>query len=378
MSRSANTALVLTGGGARAAYQVGLLRCLARMLPESEIPIITGTSAGAINAVFLAAHRGPLDNAAEELSELWTKLTVDRVFKVGSGSLWANVFRWGKLLISGRSPSPGGPRALPDTSPLADYLRQTLRSVDDEIPGLADNVEQGRLQALALTTLRYATQQTVTWVQGSQLETWQRPTRLGIESRISIRHVMASAALPLAFPAIKIGESWYGDGGIRMLNPLGPAVHLGADRIIAISTRYRRSLAEASQPVISGYPPVAQVAGSLMNAVFLDALDHDAEHLERVNRLLAGAPQPDARGLRHIELLVLRPSQDLGRLAAEFEPRLPGAFRFLTRSLGTRGTKSPDFLSLLMFQPDYLQRLIEIGERDAEAQSENLRRMFGA
>jgi NTE family protein len=378
MSRSANTALVLTGGGARAAYQVGLLRCLARMLPESEIPIITGTSAGAINAVFLAAHRGPLDNAAEELSELWTKLTVDRVFKVGSGSLWANVFRWGKQLISGRSPSLGGPRALLDTSPLADYLRQTLRSVDDEIPGIADNVEQGRLQALALTTLRYATQQTVTWVQGSQLETWQRPTRLGIESKISIRHVMASAALPLAFPAIKIGESWYGDGGIRMLNPLGPAVHLGADRIIAISTRYRRSLAEASQPVISGYPPVAQVAGSLMNAVFLDALDHDAEHLERVNRLLAGAPQPDARGLRHIELLVLRPSQDLGRLAAEFEPRLPGAFRFLTRSLGTRGTKSPDFLSLLMFQPDYLQRLIEIGERDAEAQSENLRRMFGA
>ncbi len=377
MRSTAKIALVLTGGGARAAYQVGLLRCLAKVAPETRIPIITGTSAGAINAAFLASHRGDLDTAARELSELWLALTTDQVYKVGPGSLFGSVVRWGTRLVSGGAAARGrGPHSLFDTRPLAAYLCRALRCVDEEVPGIAENLAAGKLDAIALTTLRYATGQTVTWVQGKELETWERPTRVGINTRISVHHIMASAALPLAFPAIKLGDYWYGDGGIRMLNPLGPAVHLGADRILAISTRYRRSASEAGDPVIQGYPPAAHVVGSMMNAVFLDALDHDATHMERVNRLLANADPSTWGDLRPIDILVLRPSQDLGRLAAEFEPRLPKGLRFLTRGWGTRETKSPDFLSLLMFQPDYLKRLIEIGERDAEARSEELQRLF--
>ncbi len=374
MRSTAKIALVLTGGGARAAYQVGLLRCLAKVAPELRIPIITGTSAGAINAAFLAAHRGDLESAARELSELWLALTTDKVYKVGAGSLFGNVVRWGTRLVSGGSRT--GPRSLFDTRPLAGYLRRALRCVDDEVPGIAENIDSGNLEAIALTTVRYATGQTVTWVQGQELRTWERPTRVGINTRISISHIMASAALPLAFPAVKLGDHWYGDGGIRMLNPLGPAVHLGAERILAISTRYRRSASEAGDPVIQGYPPAAHVVGSMMNAVFLDALDHDAAHMERVNRLLASADRSAWGDLRPIDILVLRPSQDLGRLAAEFEPRLPKGLRFLTRGWGTRETKSPDFLSLLMFQPDYLKRLIEIGEGDAEARSDEIQRIF--
>ena len=184
---------------------------------------------------------------------------------------------------------------------------------------------------------------------------------------------MASAALPLLFPAVQIGNAWYGDGGIRLTAPLSPALHLGAQRILAISTRYERSQQDWEDAKIAGYPPPAQVAGVLLNAVFLDQLDNDALRLERLNRLLEAIPEIERHGLRPIKLLVLRPSRDLGKLSSEFEAQLPKALRFLTRGLGTRETKSPDVLSLILFQPDYLRALMEIGEADAEKHSEEIR-----
>jgi NTE family protein len=190
---------------------------------------------------------------------------------------------------------------------------------------------------------------------------------------MTVDHVMASAALPLVFPAVRLGKKWYGDGGIRLSSPLSPPMHLGAGRIFAVSTRYARTQEEADTPTIEGYPPPAQVLGNLMNSIFLDVLDQDARRLERINTLLRRLP-PELHGdLRPIGLLVLRPSEDLGKLAGQYELRLPSALRFLTRGLGTRETKSPDFLSLLMFQPDYLRRLIELGERDAESRSAAIR-----
>jgi NTE family protein len=187
---------------------------------------------------------------------------------------------------------------------------------------------------------------------------------------------MASAALPLFFPAVKIGNAWYGDGGVRLAAPLSPALHLGAQRVLAISTRYDRNNAEAARPAVTGYPPPAQVAGVLMNSVFLDLLDQDAYRLERLNRVLRRLPEEEREGLKMIDLLVLRPSRDLGQLANEYEPRLPKAFRFMTRGLGTRQTNSPDALSLILFQPDYLSRLIEIGESDANARAEEIDRFI--
>ena len=365
-ARGEHIALVLTGGGARAAYQIGFLRCLARNLPTERFDVITGVSAGAINAAFLASHPGPLTDAVDELSGIWSGLSPERIFRVGGVSLAGSVARWVLRLLSGGGPVRPKTKGLLDTAPLRELMEDSLRPVDGEIPGIADNVSRGRLSAVALTTLDYATGQTVTWVQGREIAGWERPYRIGVNCRLTVDHVMASAALPLMFPAVNLRGSWCGDGGVRMLTPLAPAIHLGADRILAISTRYARTREEADRPAISAYPPPAQIAGTLLNAIFLDSVDHDASRLERINRLLDKLPPEQWERLRPIRLLVLRPSVDLGRLAADHEADLPPAFRFMTRGLGTRETASPDFLSLLMFQADYLKRLIDIGEQDAE------------
>jgi NTE family protein len=186
---------------------------------------------------------------------------------------------------------------------------------------------------------------------------------------MTVDHIMASAALPLIFPAIEVRKAWYGDGGIRLIAPLSPVVHLGARRIIAISTRYAASEAEADIETIHGYPPPAQVMGVLMNSFFLDLLDHDAVRLQRLNQLIDGLPEANRRGLKQVRLLTLRPSADLGRIAGQFESQLPRAFRFMTRGLGTKQTRSPDFLSMVLFQPDYLSALIDLGEKDAEGRA---------
>ena len=372
-SSTHRVALSLTGGGARAAYQVGLLRCLGRHAPSVRFPILTGVSAGAINTAFLAQHPGSPSEAAAALTDLWAGLDTRDIFRVDTWSLARNVLRWGLTLVSGGGPGRPSVRGFVDTSPLRRVLERNLpTNGEGTIHGIEANLADGDLTSVALTALKYSTGQTVTWVQGSDMIGWERPNRLGIHARLTVDHVMASAALPLLFPAARVGDQWYGDGGVRLATPLAPAVHLGADRILAISTRYPRTAREAAEQSTSAYPPPAQVVGTLLNAVFLDAVDQDALRLQRINRLLDRCGDPTAEDLRPIELLVLRPSVDLGRLAADYEVQLPRGFRFLTRGLGTRETRSPDFLSLLLFDNDYLTRLIEIGEADAEARLDEI------
>ncbi|HEX9885603.1 MAG TPA: patatin-like phospholipase family protein, partial [Longimicrobiales bacterium] len=263
-------------------------------------------------------------------------------------------------------------RGLVDTAPLRTFLGEVLHAVHGELTGVRYNLETGRLRAVAISTSSYTTGQSVTWVQGNEIREWQRPQRRARTCTLTVDHIMASTALPLIFPAINLGDGWYGDGGIRLAAPLSPALHLGSRRVMVISTRYARSEAEANEPTVVGYPPPAQVVGVLMNSIFLDLLDHDAIRLERLNRLLEKLPEEEREGMKPVKLLTLRPSRDLGKLATGFEPRLPRPFRFLTRGLGTRETKSPDFLSMVLFQPDYLRALMEIGEADAEAREDEI------
>ncbi|MCH2464757.1 MAG: patatin-like phospholipase family protein [Gemmatimonadetes bacterium] len=368
--------IVMGGGGARAAYQVGFLRFLARRFPELQIPYITGVSAGAINAALLASHHGTFLQAVEELSQLWGNLTVEDVFRVDTRSLATNGIRWLMQLVSGGIGRVPRVRGLVDTHPLQEYLTEVLHAVHGELTGIQYNLERDRLKAVALTTTSYSTGQSVTWVQGSHISEWERPQRKAHRTVLTVDHVMASSALPLFFPAIQLGDAWYGDGGLRLAAPLSPALHLGARRIIAISTRYDRSAEEAEEHSTLGYPPPAQVAGVLLNSIFLDLLDHDALRLEQLNRLLADLPRDKWEDLEPVRLLTLRPSCDLGNLANEHEARLPRGFRFLTRGLGTKQTRSPDFLSLVLFQPDYLRTLIEVGEADAMAQADKISRFL--
>jgi NTE family protein len=364
-------ALVMGGGGARAAYQVGTLRALARRAPELEVPILTGVSAGAINAVHLAAHPGNFAEAVEDLCRLWASLRIEDVFRVDTPFLARNVVRAGLQLVTGGwVRGPGELESLLDTAPLRRFLGRALGTPgrpQDPIEGIRANLERGRLRALALSTSSYTTGRSVTWVEGREgIEPWERPLRRSRVARTTVDHVMASAALPVIFPAVHLEGEWYGDGGIRLSAPLSPALHLGADRILAISTRFDRTSAEEERPQVEGYPPLAQVAGQLMNAVFLDVLDQDAWRVEQTNHILSRLPPEERGDLRVVEIAHLRPSLDLGRLAADFEIDLPRLLRFLVRGLGTGRTRSPDILSFLLFEPRYVSRLVEMGEQDAE------------
>lgn len=364
--------LALGGGGARAAYQVGILRYLARAHPEAGFPVVTGVSAGAINAALLASHHGSFPQAVQELSGLWSQLSISNVFRTDPWSLARTGVRWVLRLASGGTSASPSVRGLVDTAPLRRYLTEALHPVNGELTGVDYNIARGKLRALALSTVNYTTGTSVTWVQGSEIQDWERPMRRSKQARLTVEHVMASAALPLFFPAVRIGQHWFGDGGVRLTAPLSPAVHLGATHILALSTRYLRTLPEGEEELVQGYPPPAQILGVLMNAVFLDLLDQDAMRLELTNRMLSRLDSEHRMGLRPIRLMVIRPSRDLGKLAADLEPELPRSFRFLTRGLGTRETRSSDALSLILFQHDYLRRIMDLGEQDAEARAHEL------
>lgn len=372
-------AVILSGGGARASYQAGVLQYIAQVFPEASFPILTGVSAGAINAAQLANHVGNFQEAANELMECWLEISIEEVFEAESSfSLFKRVL--GKSVdprhLSETVFSMPAGKALVDTSPLRTYLEGQLKAEGGKLTGIAKNLDAGRLKAVCLTGTNYLTGQTVTWVQGRNIMDWQRPNRVGVHTELTIDHIMASTALPLLFPAVRVDNAWFGDGGIRLSSPLSPAVHLGADSIFVISTRYGRSRREADAPSVVGYPPAAQVVGLLMNAIFLDVLDQDATTMRRINHLTRQLPLHKRNGFRPIKLFMMRPSQDLGKLASEYELKLHGALRLLTRGIGSGETKSPDWLSMLLFDADYIARLTQIGWEDARREHDQIARFL--
>jgi NTE family protein len=376
LSGPTNLAVVLTGGGARAAYQVGVLAGLARRFPGLRTPILVGVSAGAVNAVHLASHPGPFEAAVADLVGLWRRLTPQRIFRVDAPTLGGNVLRWGTRLLSGGF--RGKVRSLLDTAPLRRLMQEHF-ATDGSFPGIGENVRRGALAAVAISGMSYSTGHSTVWAEGCcDIQPWTRPRRRGVPTTITVDHVMASAALPPFFPAVRVDGTWYGDGGIRLAAPLSPAIHLGADRILVIATQHGPSSVEAAPAGELPYPPPAQVLGLLLDAAFLDALDEDALRLRRMNRLLEKLPEGEREGFRTIDLLVLRPSRDLAALAADYERRLPRAFRFLTRGLGTREATRDDMLSLLLFDPDYVRRLMEIGEAEAEERGDEVAAFLAA
>jgi len=270
------------------------------------------------------------------------------------------------------------PHGILDTTPLRNLLCRILNVPPwAPIPGIEENLRSGELAALALMTIDYSTGQTVRWVQGRYFDTHEGPNRRTEPTRFTVEHVMASTALPFVFPAARIGKEWHGDGGIRLAAPLSSAVHLGATRIIAMSTGHQRTADEVSKRMTYDYPPAAEILNQLVNAIFLDAIDEDVVRMERMNEMLRKMHPEDRGGLKPIDLLVLRPSIDLGKLAGVYERYLPRKVKLLSRALGARETESPDFVSMLMFEPEYTERLIEIGESDVESRIGEIRAFLG-
>lgn len=370
-------AFSMTGGGARAAYQVGVMRCIASHIPDLKVPYITGVSAGAINAAHLAGYPGNFDDAIEDLAQAWLSLTPDRVFRLDSLSLIKNIGSWLIRLLSGKQSKRVTAKGLVDSKPLREYLLHHLQTAQDgTIEGIQKKLEDGMLEAVAISTTNYLTGQTITWTQGCGLNSWESVNQRSRKTRFHIDHVMASAALPIFLPAIRLADGWHGDGGLRLYAPLSPAVHLGADKILAISTRYNRSKEEEQKPLFEGYPPPAQILGVMMNSIFLDLLEQDADRLRSVNEMLRKLPEEDRGDKRIIELFTMRPSEDLGRLASDYEKSLPSLFRYLLRGQGIHELRSPDWLSMILFQQDYIRHLVELGEKDAENNLEELRQFF--
>jgi len=372
-------ALVMSGGGARGAYQVGFLGAVAEAVPDFSPPIITGVSAGAINAAYLASRRGSFHDNVCELADLWQRLRAEDVIDASTLKVWHIALGFGLRLLSGGLIRTKPRRSLLDTSPLRAFLCRVLETEDGRLPGIAEKIARGELRALALTASSYTDGGTVTFCEGRDVELWERPLRKSRVVDLTVDHVMASSALPFFFPAVRLDggtrdEAWYGDGGIRLTAPLAPAVHLGARRILAISTRaLEEDTPQGRIPVEAlPYPPPSQIGSSLLNAVFLDQFDGDALRLERINELVTRCGGNAAGPFRAIGLKVFRPSQDLGAMANDYEARLPKNLRFLTRGTGTQETRSNDFLSLIMFQTDYVSRLVELGREDARERMDEI------
>ncbi|HMC20674.1 MAG TPA: patatin-like phospholipase family protein [Thermoanaerobaculia bacterium] len=369
-------AVMLTGGGARAAYQVGLLKGLAHHFPNLHFQIITGVSAGAINAVFLAAREGTLQEKIDQLAQTWCDLRCHHIFTPNYRALLP--FRSALKTVLPKS-WRRFPHGLFNAGPLAALLRQLFDSPVRNMPidGIRRNLQRGELRAIALIALDYTTGQSVRWVQGRRFDVFEGPNRRTGPAELTVEHILASAAIPFIFPAVRIEDSWYGDGGIRLSAPLSAAVHLGAKRILAMSTGYQRTPDEASMPEVEGYPPAAQIIGQLVNSIFLDVIDEDVVRMERMNEMVRQLPPERRDGFRPIDLFVLRPSQDLAKLAAQYQRFLPRSVKLFARALGADETESPDFVSMLMFEPNYTQVLLEMGERDVESRLPELRTFLG-
>jgi len=386
--------LMLTGGGARAAYQVGVLEAIAQLRREcgqqhgpNPFPIIGGTSAGAINAASLACGADQFERTVGIISNVWRNFHADQVYRADSlsmfrtGAKWATLLSLGWLIAKWRRVKP---KSLLDNSPLAELLHTMVPL--ERLPGL---VEKGHLHALAVTASSYSTGEHITFFDGRDgLKPWTRSQRRGLRTPISHTHLLASSAIPFVFPAMPLElsgvTSYFGDGSMRQSAPIAPAIHLGARRILVVGAgRLHEPKGDGAMPTAGQYPSVAQIAGHALANIFLDALSVDVERIRRINQTLSLVPPElrNASNLRPVDLLVVSPSQRLDSIAAEHIDELPSAVRSLLDGVGvsaeTANGKGSALASYLLFEPGYTNALITLGHDDTMRQRAEVCRFFG-
>lgn len=369
---NAGQALVLSGGGARAAYQVGCLRAIAQKIPDYRPEILTGVSAGAINATHLGAFQGSWQESVEALVTLWQQMRTNKVYRTGIGPMASRMGHWGLHFVSGGRLGRKDIRGMVNNKPLREYLQQQLaaQAGTGEIAGVDCNLADGWLKALAVVTTNYGSGRSQAWVDTLADEIWSGSQVAGQRASLTIEHVMASAALPFFFPSVRLQGQWHGDGGVRLAAPLSPAMRLGARRILAVSPRTLPKPSQQGTPV--SYPSPGQIAGVMLNAVFLDLLDFDALQMQRINDLLRRIPRQNWGDQRQVDVMVLRPRQDLGAIARQSQPQMPRAFRFFAGGFGGKNEPTADAMSMVNFEPDYLAQLIDCGEQDTLARMDEV------
>jgi NTE family protein len=386
------TGLILTGGGARAAYQVGVLKAVAQIRrdaapwrKDNPFPVITGTSAGAINAAALASHCDDFDNAVAQLCNVWENFRAEQVYRsdalgvIRTGARWLTMMSLGWVIARWRRARQ---RSLLDNAPLEDLLHLLVRV--DRLKAL---MKSGHLQALAVTASSYNSGTHVTFYDSvKDFVPWNRSQRVAVRDTITVPHLLASAAIPFVFPPVQLafdgGTEYFGDGSMRQSAPISPAVHLGASRILVIGAG-RMHEPPGQRKVKGTYPNLAQIAGHALSNIFLDALAVDVERLQRINNTLALLP-PEAlanTSLRPIDVLVIAPSERLDDLAAKHLDSLPAPVRALLRGVGVSGkgsdARGAALASYLLFESPYTRELVALGVADTLARRDEVTKFFG-
>ena len=365
--------LILSGGGARAAYQIGVLRAIANALPrESRNPfhVITGTSAGALNAVSLATHAQRLRTGVRTLEYIWKNISSSKIYRLDSLGIIGSASNWIMAMMTNRATET--PVSLLNNSPLEELLSNVIK-----FERIQHNIDVGLLDAVSVTASGYTNGESVSFFQALKgIKDWQGPHRHGIRSQLTLQHLLASSAIPTLFPAIKIGNQYYGDGAIRQLAPTSTALHLGARKILAIGVSGNRSRGETEAQDAQLHPSLSQIVGHILNSAFVDTLENDLEFLNHMNDLIPLIPKRKLRrsNIRHrvVDLLEISPSRELGDIATEYFHELPKPMRLFIKE-----ANSGTILSLVLFEPGYCNALMQLGYEDAKAKEEEILRFFG-
>ena len=372
--RVARAGLVLTGGGARAAYQVGVVKAVRDILGNpatNPFPILCGTSAGAINAATLAVFADDFNAAVTQLLAVWENMRCSHIYRTDAWNVVRSGARWlGALMLVSRH----NPVSFLDNTPLREMLERNL-----DCARIQQNIDAGVLYALCVTASGYTSGQSVSFYQGaSGITPWERKQRVGAAVTIKVDYLLASAALPFLFPAVKVHREYFGDGTMRQIAPVSPALHLGADRVLIIGTG--RQSAEETRARSNTYPSLAQIAGHALNSIFLDSLMVDIERLERINRTVQLIPREklgeSQLALRPVKVLFITPSQPIERIAARFLHELPSTVRFVLRPTGALNRSGSNLASYLLFEESFCRALIELGYKDTFAREQEVREFF--
>jgi NTE family protein len=362
------TALMLPGGGARGAYQVGVIQAIMEMMPDGfHFPVINGTSAGAINAVVMASHAKNQKHGAARLRHFWTSIHCEDVYRTDAGQIFKTMAKvLGSVLFGRLGVKP--PNSLLDNAPLGELLRRELH-----LNQIQTAIDEGYLDGLSITASSYDTAIAKCFFQANEAAIpWHRTRRVGLREDITVEHIMASTALPFLFPAQLIGNEYYGDGGLRMTAPLSPAIHLGAERILVIGTRDESPIQIPEKP--GSYPSMGELGGYMLDTIFMDTMMADLSRLNRINRTLALIPESmrNKTHLKPIQTLIIKPSVDVRDITKAHAEAIPGPVKTLLKIIGGWG-KDWRMPSYLLFEPSYTKALIELGYLDAMNQAEEIK-----